>query len=167
MSNPDGNDPQARKDTMTEMIKAALGAGEGAGSKISGFGVMLACIWLILEWQGGAIRSEQDQIRKDIETNRNIVVEQMALRREALQNMLERNDAAMQHEIADMRKFLELEHDRCEERITKIVQHDEAMQAQIDRLSEIIDKELRAHMKVIEDQQKHINGLMKGEGQKP
>ena len=161
----EGVQPQSSKESVAaQVINAALGGGEGAGSKISALGVMLACIWLILEWQGGAIRSEQDQIRKEIEHTRASIVQEMAVRREALQLSVERSDSAMQHELADMRKFLEMEHDRCEDRITKFVKHDEAMQAQIDRLTEIIDKELRAHMKMIEDQQKHINELMEKKG---
>ena len=167
MTNPPASDPQTRQSALAEILKAILGGGEGAGSKVSGFGVMLAAIWLILEWQGSAITSEQDRIRRDIEHTREQIVAEMSVRRDALQNVLERNDADMRHEIGDLRQFLKIEHDRCDERINKIIAHDEAMQKQINALSEVIDKELRAHMKVIEDQQKHINELMKGEGQKP
>ena len=151
----------SKGDLVAQVVKAALGGGDSAGSKATGFGVMLAAIFLILEWQGGAVRSEQDQIRKDIEHTREQIVVEMGVRRDALQNVLERNDTDMRHEIGDLRQFLKIEHDRCDDRINKIISHDEQMQKQINELSEVIEKELRAHMKVIEDQQRHINGLMK------
>lgn len=76
---------------VTEVLKAALGAGDTAGSKASGFGVMLAAIWMILEWQGGATRSEIDAVRSEMQQQRMLIEQQASVKCEQMMTQIGRD----------------------------------------------------------------------------
>lgn len=112
----------SRKEAAAVMVKEILGAGEGVGSKVSGFGVMLTAIWLILEYQSGFAHDEFARLHTEIAQAKELVTERVEIRREAMQLQWEHNQKLLREEISTLRLHMESHMGDCERKFREIAE---------------------------------------------